>query len=298
MRKLISAIVIMALTLGATAQQYDLKLNLKKGQKYTQAMVMDLNMTESISGQEINVLSKMQFEFKQQVKSITAKGDFVMESEYSRVAMTMDAMGQKMAYDSNDKDTVGGNGDFMKAFGNIIGKKFQVTLTPKGKVVEIKGLKEIIDAMGSGKDDPTTQKLLESTLDEKKLTSSFESSYHIFPDKPVKVGESWTQKSNVESMFPMDISTGYTLKDVSNGVAKISASGDFSMKKDDFESNGMKMKINFTGTYTGTYDLDLTTGISKTGNIQMPMKGTMELMGMEVPVTVSTNMQTTTTANN
>ena len=59
MRKLISAIVIMALTLGATAQQYDLKLNLKKGQKYTQAMVMDLNMTESISGQEINVLSKM-----------------------------------------------------------------------------------------------------------------------------------------------------------------------------------------------------------------------------------------------
>ena len=221
-----------------------------------------------------------------------------MESEYSRVAMTMDAMGQKMAYDSNDKDTVGGNGDFMKAFGNIIGKKFQVTLTPKGKVVEIKGLKEIIDAMGSGKDDPTTQKLLESTLDEKKLTSSFESSYHIFPDKPVKVGESWTQKSNVESMFPMDISTGYTLKDVSNGVAKISASGDFSMKKDDFESNGMKMKINFTGTYTGTYDLDLTTGISKTGNIQMPMKGTMELMGMEVPVTVSTNMQTTTTANN
>ena len=297
MRNILASILLLALTLTATAQQYDLKLNLKQGQRYTQAMVMDLQMTESISGQDINVTTKMQFEFKQQVKSITKTGDFVMESEYSRVVMNLDAMGQKLNYDSQSKDS--SDSGMMKAyatsFDKIMGKKFQVTMSPKGKVVGVSGLKEILAAMKKGNNDPAAEKLLEGTLDEKKITSNFESSYHIFPDKPVKIGESWSQQSSVESMFPMDIKTGYTLKEVSNGVAKIAASGDFSMKKDDYEANGLKMKVDFKGTYSGIYDLDVATGISRKGNIIMPMKGTMELMGMEVPVTVSTNMQTTTT---
>lgn len=301
MKKLFASIILSALVLTAAAQQYDLKLNLKKGQRYTQSMFMDLDMTESISGQGINVSSKMQFDFKQEVKAINANGDIVMESEYSRIIMTVDAMGQKMSYDSQAKDT-SSSADVMKTytktFSKIMGKKFSVTMTPKGKVVAVKGLKEILEAMKTGKEDATAQKLLESTLDEKKISSNFESSYHIFPDNPVKVGDSWTQQSSVESMFPMDIKTGYTLKEVNNGVAKITASGDFTMKKDDYEANGMKMKVDFTGTYAGTYDLDVKTGISQKGIIAMPMKGTMELMGMEVPVTVSTNLQTTTTPTN
>lgn len=296
MRNILSTLILVALTLTACAQQYDLKLNLKKGQHYTQAMTMDLQMTESISGQDINISSRMQFEFKQEVKSITQAGDFVIENEYSRVIMSVDAMGQKKAYDSKNKDT--SDSGIMKSlsgsFDKIMGKKFQVTLSSKGKVISVTGLKELIASLKKGNDDPNAQKMLESTLDEKKITSNFESSYHIFPDKPVKIGESWSQQNSIESMFPMDIKTGYTLKGVNNGIAKIAASGDFTMKKDDYEANDIKMKVDFTGTYSGTYDLDIATGISKKGNIAMPMKGTMELMGMEVPVTVSTNIQTTT----
>ena len=300
MRNIFTTILLIALTLGATAQQYDLKLNLKKGQHYTQAMVMDLQMTESISGQDINVTTKMQFEFKQEVKSKTSNGDFVLENEYSRVVMNLDAMGQKMSYDSQVKDT--SESGIMKSlatsFSKIMGKKFQVTLSAKGKVIAVTGLKEILAALKSGTEDPAAQKMIEGTLDEKKITSNFESSYHIFPDKPVKVGDSWSQQSSMESMFPMDIKTGYTLQAVKDGIAKISANGDFTMKKDDYEANGMKMKVDFTGTYSGTYDMDIKTGINKKGTILMPMKGTMEIMGMEVPVTVNTNLETSTEAAN
>jgi hypothetical protein len=299
MKNIFAAIILSALVLTSTAQKYDLKLNLKQGQHYLQSMVMDMDMTESVSGQEINISTKMQFDFKQEVKSITSAGDFVVESQYARIAMTVDGMGQKISYDSDNKDTSGSEiiKTYTKTFSSIIGKKFQVTMTPKGKVKEIKGLKEIIAAMKNGSDE-STQRILEGTFDEKKLASNFESSYHIFPDNPVKVGETWTQQSSVESMFPIDIKTVYTLKEVKNGIAKIASSGDMNMKKDDFETNGMKMKIDFTGTYAGTYEMDVNTGMSKRGAVIMPMKGTMEMMGMEVPVTISTNLQTTTTATN
>ncbi len=299
MRLIISLSFISAFALSGSAQPYDLKLKLTKGQHYTQSMTMDLNMVESISGQEIVINTRMLFEFKQVVHSITTKGDFVLECEYSRIGMNMDAMGEKMTYDSHVKDTTGN--ELIKAYGGtlskIMEKKIFVTLSPKGKVVEIKGLKEAFESLENTA-NPAAQKLIESTFDEKKLTSNFESSYHIFPDKPVQIGDTWSQKSSMESMFPIDITTGYKLQEVKNGIARIAASGDFTMKKDDYETAGMKMKIDFSGTYTGTYDLDVSTGISTTSNVSMPMKGTMEVMGMELPVTVTTAIQTTTTATN
>jgi len=295
MKHIIALSLFIVFTLASTAQTYDLKLNLKKGQHYKQSMIMDMDMNQSIAGQEMKVGTKMQFEFTQTVKSITSKGDFEIESEYSRVAMDMDAMGQQMSYDSNVKDTTDNefSKTFSKSFGKILGKKFTIVLTPKGKVVEIKGFKELIEALEKGKMDASTKKLIEGTFDEHKMTSSFESSYHMLPDNPVKIGDSWAQKKSVESMFPIDISTTYTLKEVNNGIAKIMVKGDFTIKKDDYEANGMTMKINFTGGYDGFYDLDINTGISNSAQINMPMKGTMEVMGMEVPVIVKSTVSTT-----
>jgi hypothetical protein len=44
--------------------------------------------------------------------------------------------------------------------------------------------------------------------------------------------------------------------------------------------------------------MNINTGMSNTASISMPIKGTMEVMGLEFPVTVNTSMQTTTTAVN
>lgn len=300
MKHIIALSLLVACTLTSTAQQYDLKLNLKKGQHYKQSMTMVMDLTQSIGGQEMSINTKMQFKFTQTVKSITSKGDFEIENEYSRVAMDMDAMGQKISYDSNVKDTTGNEilKTYSSTFSKILGKKFIVVLSPKGKVVEIKGFKELIEALEKGSMDPATKKLIEGTFDEHKMTSSFESSYHMFPDNSVKVGDSWSQKNMVESMFPIEISTTYLLKEVNNGIAKITVKGDFTMKKDDYKANGITMKINFSGTYNGFYDLDINSGMSNRAEIAMPMKGTMEVMDMEVPVTVNSTITTTNTLQN
>ena len=297
MKKIILSLLVLTYTLSSIAQQYDLKLNLKKGQHYKQSMVMDMNIHQSLAGQEMSIATKMQFEFIQSVKSINAKGEFEIENEYSRIVVTMDMMGQNITYDSDKKDEVGSEVTKMLSgpFSRVIGKKFLVVLTPKGKVIEIKGFKQIIEALSKGGLDPNSKKMIEEMFNEHKMSSSFESSYHMFPDKPVKIGDSWSQRNTVESMFPIDIATTYTLKEVNGSAAKIIMTGDFTIKKDDFESKGITMKINFTGKYNGFYDLDINNGISKLAEINMPMTGTMEIMGMEVPCTVSSTVTTTNT---
>ena len=105
MRKFTGLFVFLAFALTAMSQQYDLKLDLKKGQHYMQSMVMEMNMNQSMGGQDINVSTKMQFDISQTVKSITADGDYNLESEYSRIMMTADAMGQKLSFDSKTERT-------------------------------------------------------------------------------------------------------------------------------------------------------------------------------------------------
>jgi hypothetical protein len=300
MKFFISLLIALSLGISSKAQQYDLRLNLTKGQHFTQSMIMNLNMAQSIAGQDVSIASAIQFDFDQTVKSITKNGDFVIESEYSHIIIDVDLMGQKMFYDSKGKDSSASDltNTYATVFGKIIGKKFTVTISPKGKVTEVKGLKEIMASAAKVSSDPAAQKLIGETFDEKKLISNYESSYKIFPDNPVKVGDSWTQQRSVESIFPIELNAGYTLKEVNNGIAKIIATGDFNVKNDDVETNGIKMKTDLTGNYDGVYQMDINTGISNTAAISMPVKGTMEVMGLEFPVTVNTSMQTTTTQIN
>lgn len=300
MKNIILSLLILTSVLSCTAQQYDLKLNLKKGQHYKQSMITDMKLNQSVGGQEMTINTKMQFEFTQSVKAINAKGEFELENEYSHIIVTMDVMGQTIKYDSDKKDESESEVAKMLSgsFSKILGKKFLVVLTPKGKVVEIKGFKQIMESLSKGTQDPNSKKMIEEMLDEHKLSSSFESYYHLFPENSVKVGDSWTQKNTVESMFPIDIATTYTLKEVNNGVAKIIMTGDFTIKKDDYGSKGMTMKINFSGKYNGFYDVDVNSGISNRAEINMPMTGTMEVMGMEVPCTVNSTITTTNTLQN
>ena len=300
MKFFLSLLVVLLFSLSSTAQQYDLRLNLSKGQHYTQSMVMNLNMAQSIAGQDVTIASAMQFDFDQTIKSISKNGDFVIESEYSHIIIDVDLMGQKMFYDSRVRDTSGSDmaNTYAKIFEKVIGRKFTVTISPKGKVMEVKGLKEIMASLEKASSEPAAKKLIGETFDEKKLISNYESAYKIFPDNPVKIGDSWTQKRSVESIFPIELNAGYTLKEVNNGIAKIVATGDFNMKNDDVEANGIKMKTDLAGNYDGVYQMDINTGMSNTAAISMPIKGTMEVMGLEFPVTVNTSMQTTTTAVN
>ena len=292
---ILSLIITLSVLQYVSAQTYDLKLNLKKGQKYNQSMTMNMDMAESLMGQDIKIATKSNFVFAQEVKSIDKDGNYTIESAYSRLAMDVDAMGTKISYDSDKK----GGGDkgseeLSKTFSGMIGKKYTVIMTPKGKVIKMEGLKEIIAELSKNA-SPTTAQLLAGTFDEKKMAANYSSSYDIFPEGSVSKGDTWKRKTSVESVFPMDIESVYTLKDIKNGIATIGMAAEIQMKKDDAEMQGMQVKVDLKGSYTGDYHMDVLSGLGVSASLSMPIKGTMEVMSTIVPLEVTSTIESSTT---
>jgi len=93
----------------------------------------------------------------------------------------------------------------------------------------------------------------------------------------------------------MNLEGSYTLKDVKDGVATIGLAADISMKNDSLQLQGMTAKVDFKGTYSGDYLMDINSGLGKTASLSMPLKGTMEIMGMSVPVEMNTKTEMTVT---
>ena len=288
-RTLLTAIAVCAM-LCATAQTYDLKLDLRKGLKYDQSMSINMTMDEAIAGQQIKMDMTANFGYTQEVKSVEANGDYVIESTYEHIAMKVNAMGSMLTYDSDLKKQKDSIAEMLgQTFSKVIGKKFLVTVSPKGKVSKVTGLKELLaDMMASS--TPNAVQLAQTFFDEDKIVSNYSSAYGYFPDHAVKLGETWTNKNKIQSVVPVDMTSTYTLKEVKGNTAVIGMAADLAMKNDSMEVQGMTAKMDLKGTFAGDYKMDMKSGLPTAGTLEMPITGSMEVMNMTVPMNVKSSM--------
>jgi hypothetical protein len=61
-----------------------------------------------------------------------------------------------------------------------------------------------------------------------------ESSFKIYPDRAVKIGDSWTVDTKMQMSMPIETITQYTLKEVQDGIAILSVKGTL-VSKGNFE---------------------------------------------------------------
>lgn len=96
----------------------------------------------------------------------------------------------------------------------------------------------------------------------------------IFPDKKVKVGDTWEISTKVESGFTLNLVTKYTLKSMDKesytieGIAKGTTDNTY------FEDNGVYTKYDLQGDVISTIILDKKTGWTKDAKISEIFNGT------------------------
>ena len=204
--------------------------------------------------------------------------------------MKVNAMGSMLTYDSDLKKQKDSIAEMLgQTFSKVIGKKFLVTVSPKGKVSKVTGLKELLaDMMASS--TPNAVQLAQTFFDEDKIVSNYSSAYGYFPDHAVKLGETWTNKNKIQSVVPVDMTSTYTLKEVKGNTAVIGMAADLAMKNDSMEVQGMTAKMDLKGTFAGDYKMDMKSGLPTAGTLEMPITGSMEVMNMTVPMNVKSSM--------
>lgn len=240
---------------AANGDAVELKFNLQKGKSYT--YTMDMEMEGEMQGQKLE--NDMAFEYS--VEVVDDKDSLkTLKTTYDRIKMEMNAGQMNMHVDTNEpqQDSAADpRQNPMAIMSNMFhamkGKAFEMKVNNRGEVVSVSGMEEMMNAMMNSMAVDETMKqtmaqAFQSQFNEESVKQSFAQAFNIFPDKAVKVGDTWTKSASISGMASADVATVYKVKEIKADEVVLDVSADLSI-------NGGK------GTQTGTMKVDATSGL-------------------------------------
>lgn len=212
-----------------------LKFNFQKGKTYNYTMSFDVSQKRGDQSRG----STMNWNYDMQVIDEKA-GLKTIKTTYKRIEMAMN-MGndQKMEFSSEKEiDAM----DFMqlpsRMFKIVKGKSFNMQVNEKGEVVSVTGFDKIGEAVVNEAGLPEEMKPMlrqnfQQRFNDDAVKQMFSQSFEIFPNKPVKIGDSWKTNATV---MKQDISTVYTVKNIKDN--RVFLTGVSKIKSDDGKNSG------------------------------------------------------------
>jgi hypothetical protein len=233
-----------------------MKFNLQKGKIYDYDMAFDIDQQMQGQTMEINMKSGYTLEVVDEAGDVKN-----IKTTFGRIVMDMSGVGpMKMTVDTDESDIASKDevSQVMhKVLKAMVGKSFMMKVNSEGKVLEFSGFAEvrnaIVQSLGlEGQDAKDAELMSGQVMNDDNLRKSFEQAFFIFPNKEVKVGDTWTKEMQMGGMMPLKVSSTYTVKSIEGDHATLSMDGTIS-------STSEAAKMN--GTQNGTMIVDLKTGL-------------------------------------
>ncbi len=272
----------------------DLKLNLQKGKTYTYTTKTNMNMDMEVMGKPMNTAGNVDFGFKLKVNDIDPQNNYQLSCSYNAIRFKMNAMGMDMGYDSNNPGDTSNenmmNGMLRKVFSSMVGQTFKLTMSPKGEVMKIEGLNELVQSMTESIRVPeqlkeSMKKQMAQSFNEEQIKQGFAQGFYIYPDKPVKVGDSWHKNfDKAMNNLQMNQDMTFTVKEINSSAVVLELSGKISSSAG--KDSAVAIKMDLSGDEKGTMEMSRTTGMVTNGNIDMNMK--MSARGTPMTMKVKT----------
>ncbi len=254
-----------------------LKFNFEKGKGYDYEM--NMNMDQKIEGMDLKMNGTYYY-------SMDVVGDNngvkTINTEVNKFAMKMDAAGFTVDINTDnpsvsissaiaDKDPA----KIMNSiFATIKGQKFSMDVSPEGKVLEVRGFEnmahKMLDSLGL---KPEQKEQIMAQFNEQfnaeKMKSQFERTWYIFPNKEVKVGDTWDKTTDMASgEVKGEYKSTYKVTDIEGNMVTLEENS--IIKSADGSANT-------SGTVKGTLVVDSNTGLvvsaNQNMNIKMPVNG-------------------------
>jgi hypothetical protein len=280
MRKLLLGALILS-AVSVSAQTVARKTLLVKGQQLEQQNQINMNITQEMGGQTMEIKMESSFNSLIDTKDETAAG-YSVATTLKKVLMNMNAMGQEMTFDSDKKEDM--DGQMGAAYKDKIGKTKEYTVSKNGIITEVK-TKETPEDEQSG----MMGGMMSGGMDQEKEGANFHAFANI-PAKGIKVGDTWSDSTHDGGSRSL---TTYTLKQVNGDEGTVSLTGDLTISRE-IQQQGTTMQMEMTGTTTGEYTFDVKTGLIKSRKATTKTTGTVDVMGQSIPMTMETNLVSTT----
>jgi hypothetical protein len=243
------------------AQKVNLEYNLEKGNYYQWEMILDQEIDMKVQGQDMSMTQKIEFFTGNTVQEVF-KDSFRIEQKIERVKMNQQVMGMTVNYDSdspNSSDPMAAQMDQM--FKSFIGEPMIIVLDKLGNTVRTD--------LGKLEDNPEFARNAGSTAQ-----------FIIFPEKTLKVGDSWEDTINPLVETGIITKVKYTLAKVESGTATLKFEGDVT------SIEGNELGMNMSGKQKGEVKIDLKSGWTDSSEITQDMEMEINQNGMIIPAKV------------
>lgn len=243
------------------------KISITTGQKIS--VISDISADASMMG--MNFSNKANSNNTLEVKNITDRS-FILTNTVTHLKMDVDMMGQSTSYDSDKKEDR--DSDIGKTVSETMNKPEDVTLDIlTGK--EIKPASPEKEAPGN--DASGMMGMFASGSGASIVTNAF------LPVAEAKVGATWTDSTVTKEQKTISI---YTVKSIDGKNATISLE-ETATSNGEIEVQGNKMQMNTNTKTTGEIVTDISTGLVSSRNTKSEVTGNVQIMGQEVPVSVT-----------
>jgi len=269
------------ISISSFAQKtYVLRQNYPTGYRYDFSINSDQIINQKIGGRDVHLTQNIGTDYTFDITE-GHNGEKDVKVTYNRVFMKSIAMGTTMTYNSDEQDSTKKN-----PFSGLKGASFFMTVTPDGGIKTVAGIDKMLDNMASKMTTDTSQvkqikNALSKQFSEEVVKQTMESSFKIYPERAVKIGDKWTVDTKLQMSMPIETITEYTLKEVKDGIATLSVKGAL-VSKGSFEVMGNKMETDLNGTNSGETSIDIKTGIVLNSHLRIELYGKMKSMGQDI----------------
>ena len=274
----------MTLAVSAFADsKYD--LNLKTGDSFLMSSSVSQKITQNMMGMEMVIDLDVDVIMDLVVTELS-KDDVLFTQSYKSLLVSMKSPAQGMEV---NMDSDGESNQFNDAMKSIIGKKIMVRVDLEGNVLSVEGLEEILSDLetvqASGAD-------VLQFFDKEGLEKNYQMLFPITYGKDYKSGSKWNIESDTDAEISVKLNNEYTATSVSKKVFEFSTDSSTSLSGD-IEQQGMEMSINMEGSFNGSGELNVRTGLIKSYTQQGQMVGNTVIeandqipMDMDIPMTI------------
>ncbi|QXU41089.1 DUF6263 family protein [Pedobacter sp. D749] len=279
--RVLATIICSLISISSFAQKtYVLRQNYPTGYRYDFSINSDQIINQKIGGRDVHLTQNIGTDYTFDITE-GHNGEKDVKVTYNRIFMKSIAMGTTMTYNSDEQDSTKKN-----PFSGLKGASFFMTVTPDGGIKTVAGIDKMLDNMASKMTTDTSQvkqikNALSKQFSEEVVKQTMESSFKIYPERAVKIGDKWTVDTKLQMSMPIETITEYTLKEVKDGIATLSVKGAL-VSKGSFEVMGNKMETDLNGTNSGETSIDIKTGIVLNSHLRIELYGKMKSMGQDI----------------
>jgi hypothetical protein len=260
---------------GEASGQVELRLRLAQGESRYLWLDIQQTVSQGFQGAE----QEFGFGYLFEVQAVDVDGTASIKVTYDAILFKMSGPMGQVLYDSADPPEI--VPEPAAPIAGLLGESYTVTVTPLGKVVSVQGAADaLVRAMEKaglleGPLKEQMQASLEQQFSDQAVQEMLESTFAVFPEQPVSVGDSWSKEVVTTGGLPAIVRSTYTLASCEGGLARIEAESTLAPNPDasPIEMGPVSVRYQISGTTKGPIELEVATGWITRARTEMDLAG-------------------------